>query len=60
MIIYKRGDSMKMTKPNCVYQCCGHVLAVMDDLKGVKIKCPFCGKKQCVTQTLPKIVVFTK
>jgi hypothetical protein len=51
---------MERTKPNCVYQCCGHVLAVMDDLKGVKINCPFCGKEQRVTQTLPKIVVFTK
>ena len=51
---------MKRTKPDRVYQCCGQVLAVMDELKGVKIICPSCGKEQRVTQTLPKIVVFTK
>ncbi len=51
---------MKRLKPHRVYQCCGQVLAVMDDLKGVKIKCPSCGKEQRVTQTTPKIVVFTK
>ena len=51
---------MKRTKPARVYQCCGQVLAVMDDLKGVKIKCPSCGKEQRVTQIVPKIIVFTK
>ena len=51
---------MKRTKPYRVYQCCGQVLAVMEDLKGVKIKCPSCGKEQRVTQTTPKIIVFTK
>ena len=51
---------MKRLKPRRIYQCCGQVLAVMDDLKGVKIKCPSCGREQRVTQTTPKIVVFTK
>lgn len=51
---------MKKIKPNRIYHCCGQVLAVMDDLKGVKIKCPSCGKEQRVIQTTPKITVFTK
>ena len=51
---------MKRLKLQRVYQCCGQVLAVMDDLKGVKIKCPSCGSAQRVTQTTPKIVIFTK
>ena len=59
-LLFKRGVTMKRTKPARIYQCCGQVLAVMDDLKGVKIKCPSCGKEQRVTQTTPKIIVFTK
>ena len=51
---------MKRLKPVRIYQCCGKVLAVIDDLNGVKIKCPSCGKEQRVTQTLPKITIFTK
>lgn len=51
---------MKRLKPNKIFKCCGQVLAVMDDLKGVKINCPYCGKEQRVTQTTPKITVFTK
>ena len=47
-------------RPRRVYQCCGHVLAVMDELNGVKIKCPFCGREQNVTQETPKILIFTK
>ena len=60
-LLFKRGErKMKRLKPQRVYQCCGQVLAVMDDLKGIKIKCPSCGKEQRVTQTTPKIIVFTK
>lgn len=51
---------MERIKINRVYQCCGQVLAVMDELKSVKIKCPSCGRIQRVTQTVPRIVVFTK
>ena len=51
---------MKRLKPQRVYHCCGQVLAVMDNLKGVKIICPSCGREQRVTQTTPKIVIFTK
>lgn len=51
---------MLRLKPHRIYQCCGQVLAVMEDLKGVKIKCPLCGKEQRVTQTQPKITIFTK
>lgn len=51
---------MKRLKPERVYHCCGLVLAVTENLNGVKIKCPSCGKEQRVSQTTPKIVIFTK
>lgn len=51
---------MKQLKPNKVYHCCGQVLVTMGDLKGVKIKCPSCGKEQVLTQSIPKITIFTK
>lgn len=51
---------MKRLKPQRIYQCCGQVIAVMDDLKGVKINCPCCGREQRVTQATPNVVVFTK
>lgn len=51
---------MKKEKPRRIYHCCGHVLAVMEDLNGRKIKCPFCGKQQRVTQLTPNIVIMSK
>lgn len=51
---------MKKEKPAKMYQCCGQILAVMDDVKNVKIKCPSCGREQRVTRTTPRITIFSK
>lgn len=41
---------MKYTKPFKVYACCGCYLAVTEEMKTARIKCPSCGRLQKLTQ----------